>query len=465
MLFTGGTVVTAQAAAPAAVRVVDGVVSEVGDLTALPGEEVVDCHGCLVLPGGIDTHTHLQLESMGTVTADDFGSGTRSALAGGTTTVLDFATQFHGESLAQGLAHWHTKAAGNAVCDYGFHLAMTQWRPEFADEMADMAAAGVTSFKMYLAYRNTMMVEDDEVYAALSAAADLGCTIGFHCENGRIIDVLAAQQLAAGHTGAYWHQHTRPPELEAEALTRLGMIAGLSEAPHYVVHLSAGLSIPVLRAARAAGSLVIAETCPQYLVLDGSAYGEPDTDRDGELEARKYVMSPPLRTPADSDLLWKALADGDIQFVGTDHCSFRIAGQKDAAVDFREVPNGAPGLELRLPLLYSYGVGGGRISLERFVAVVAENPARYFGLYPRKGVIAPGSDADIVVFDPSATWTIRHDLLHDGCDYSPYEGRELTGRVRDVFLRGRRVVRDGEPLKDLPPGGFIRRGLPDNEIR
>lgn len=464
-LFTGGTIVTATAATAAALRVIDGRVAQIGDLSALPGEEVVDCRGLLVLPGGIDTHTHLQLESMGTVTADDFASGTRSALAGGTTTILDFATQFHGESLAQGLARWHTKASGNALCDYGFHLAMTQWRPEFAAEMADMIAAGVTSFKMYLAYRDSMMVEDDEVYAALTAAAELGCTIGFHCENGRIIDALVAGQLAAGHTGAYWHQHTRPPELEAEALTRLGVIAGLPGAPHYVVHLSAGLSIPVLRAAREAGSLVIAETCPQYLVLDGSAYGEPETDRHGELEARKYVMSPPLRTPKDNELLWDALADGDIQFVGTDHCSFRIGGQKDGATDFRTTPNGAPGLELRLPLLYSYGVAGGRISLERFVAVVAENPARYFGLYPRKGVLAPGSDADIVVFDPNAQWTVRHDRLHDACDYSPYEGRELTGRVRDVFLRGRRVVRDGEPLNDLPTGEFIPRGLPDNAIR
>ncbi|HEX7538638.1 MAG TPA: dihydropyrimidinase, partial [Dermatophilaceae bacterium] len=402
-LLSGGMVTTAKQSRLAAVRTDNGRVVEIGDLTARPGEEVVDCSGCLVLPGGIETHSHLDLEAMGTVTADDFASGTRSALAGGTTTVLDFATQFHGESLMDGLRRWHKKARGQAVTDYGFHLAMTQWRPEFPDEMAEVVRAGVTSFKMYMAYRGSMMVEDDEIYAALTASSRLGATIGFHCENGLVIDALVRGELARGHTGAFYHQRTRPPALEREAAGRLTTIAGLLDAQHYIVHLSAGETLGEVRRARERGSTVVAETCPQYLLLDNSLYGTPGSHgtpgSDGP-EIRQYVMSPPLRAAENLDALWAGLAGGDIQFVGTDHCSFNLHGQKDQGTDFTGIPNGAPGVELRLALLYTYGVAAGRISAERFVAVTAENAARYFGLYPRKGTLLPGSDADIVVYDP-----------------------------------------------------------------
>ena len=461
VLLSGGMVTTATQSRLAALRFSDGLIVEIGDLTPRPGEEVVDCTGCLVLPGGIETHTHLDLEAMGTVTADDFASGTRSALAGGTTTVLDFATQFHGESLTQGLARWHKKARGQAVTDYGFHLAMTEWRPEFADEMAEIVAAGVTSFKMYMAYRDSMMVEDDEIYAALSASSRLGATIGFHCENGLVIDALVREELARGHTGAFYHQHTRPPALEREALGRLSMIAELLDAQHYIVHLSAEETIEEVRRARQRGSKVVAETCPQYLLLDNSRYGTPGSD---ELEVRAYVMSPPLRAPENLDALWAGLAGGDIQFVGTDHCSFNLHGQKDRAADFASIPNGAPGVELRLALLYTYGVAAGRISAERFVAVTAENAARYFGLYPRKGTLLPGSDADIVVYDPRPRWTVRHDDLHDNVDHTPYEGWQMQGRVRDVFLRGGHVVRRGVLEDHLGPGDFVACGPPDSDI-
>lgn len=464
VLLTGGMVTTATRSWPAAVRLEDGRIAEVGDLVPLAGEEVVDCDGCLILPGGIETHTHLDLEAMGTVTADDFASGTRSALAGGTTTVLDFATQFHGESLMDGLRRWHEKARGKAVTDYGFHLAMTQWRPEFADEMAEVVGAGVTSFKLYMAYRGSMMVEDDEIYAALAASSRLGATIGFHCENGLVIDALVRQELARGHTGAFYHQHTRPPELEAEAASRLTTIAGLLDAQLYVVHLSAGETLEEVRRARQGGSRVVAETCPQYLLLDDSLYGTPDSDDSEELEVRAYVMSPPLRAAENLDALWAGLADGDIQFVGTDHCSFNLHGQKDQAPDFASIPNGAPGVELRLALLYTYGVAAGRISPERFVAVTAENAARYFGLYPRKGTLLPGSDADVVVYDPRPAWTVTHDRLHDNVDHTPYEGFKIQGRVRDVFLRGRRVVTDGVLAGDLVPGEFLACGPPDSDI-
>jgi len=465
VLLSGGMVTTATQSRLAAVRFSDGRIVEIGDtLAPLPGEEVVDCTGCLILPGGIETHTHLDLEAMGTVTADDFASGTRSALAGGTTTVLDFATQFHGESLMEGLARWHKKAGGQAVTDYGFHLAMTQWRPEFADEMAQVVEAGVTSFKMYMAYRGSMMVEDDEIYAALSASSGLGATIGFHCENGLVIDALVREELARGHTGAFYHQRTRPPALEREAAGRLTMIAELLDAEHYIVHLSAGETIDEVRRARQRGSRVIAETCPQYLLLDDSLYGTSESAGSDELEVRQYLMSPPLRAPENLDALWAGLAEGDIQFVGTDHCSFNLHGQKDQGTDFASTPNGAPGVELRLALLYTYGVAAGRISAERFVAVTAENAARYFGLYPRKGTLLPGSDADIVVYDPRPSWTVRHDLLHDNVDHTPYEGRHIQGRVRDVFLRGHHVVPDGELVDDLSPGEFVACGPPDSDI-
>jgi len=302
VLLSGGMVTTAAASRLAAVRFSDGRIVEIGDaLEPQPGEQVVDCSGCLVLPGGVETHTHLDLEAMGTVTADDFATGTRSALAGGTTTVLDFATQFHGETLMEGLGRWQKKAGGQAVTDYGFHLAMTQWRPEFADEMAQIVEAGVTSFKMYMAYRDSMMVQDDEIYAALSASSRLGATIGFHCENGSVIDVLVREELARGHTGAFYHQRTRPPALEREALGRLSMIAELLGAEHYIVHLSAGETLEEVRRARRRGSKVVAETCPQYLLLDDSLYGTPERD---DLAVRAYVMSPPLRAPENLAISW-----------------------------------------------------------------------------------------------------------------------------------------------------------------
>ncbi len=460
MMLRGGLVVSAHDERLADVRLDGERIVEVGDLAPREGETVLDCSGMLVMPGGIESHCHLDLEcGPELTTADDFETGTRSALAGGTTTVIDFATQFHGQTLAQGLARWHEKAAGKAVTDYAFHLAMTQWQPSFATELADMVEQGVTSFKLYLAYRHSMMVEDDEVLAALTASAALGTTIGFHCENGRIIDALKERELAAGHTGAYYHQVTHPASLELESLVRLGAIADLVDAQHYIVHLSSAATAAEVRAARARGSRLVAETCPQYLVLDDTAYGGPEGGEEAERRARAAVMSPPLRPTADHEAMWQALADGTLSFVGTDHCSFTPA-QKAAAADFSAVPNGAPGLELRLALLHSYGVVPGRISRSRFVEVTSTNAARYFGLHPRKGTIAPGSDADVVVFDPQARWTVSHDLLHDAAEHTPYAGLTLTGRVRDVFRGGQHLVSGGQLAASLSPGRFVRCGLP-----
>ena len=473
-ILYGGRVVTAERSVDAAVRIRDGLVVDVvevrdvgdvgepGGLSPEPGEEVLDCTGCLVVPGGVETHTHLDLEcGPGLTTIDDFATGTRAALAGGTTTVLDFATQFHGQSLAEGLARWHAKADGRAVTDYAFHLAMTEWKPEFADEMAQVVADGVTSFKLYMAYEGSMMVTDDQILQALRAAAGLGVTIGFHCENGPLISERIREELAAGHTGVSYHPRTRPAEFEREAINRLGVAARLADAMHYVVHLSSDRSLPEIAAARERGARMSVETCPQYLLLDETAYGTADDDPAAELLARRFMMSPPLRPKGSGDGLWAALADGRIQFVGTDHCSFLLRGQKDAATAFNAVPNGAPGIELRMLLLYAYGVATGRLTPERYVAVTSTNAAKYFGLYPRKGTIAPGSDADIVVLDPSAQGVVRHADLHDGTDHTPYEGMATTGRIRDVFLRGQHLVRDGEPIPDLPPGTYCRCDRPE----
>lgn len=458
-LLHGGKVVTPGGVLDrGSVRIDGETLTAVGRLAPEPGEEVLDCAGCFVLPGGVEPHCHLDLEAGDEVTADDFATGTRAALAGGTTTVIDFATQFHGQSLSTALDRWTAKAAGRAVTDFAFHLAMTQWRPEFAAEMGALVQRGVTSFKLYMAYRGSMMVEDDEILAALRASAALGATIGFHCENGRLVDALVQEALAAGHTTPYFHAATRPAVLEAEAVERLEVVAALAGAPHYVVHLSSGPGLDAVRCGRAAGNTVAAETCPQYLLLDVSEYGGPDDD---DLGRRAFVMSPPLRGAADREALWRALADGEVQFVGTDHCSFDLVGQKDRAADFAHTPNGAPGIQLRLALMWSAGVATGRLDPVRFAAVTATNAARYFGLHPRKGALVPGADADVVVLDPAVRWTVTAASLHEHVDHTPYEGMEVHGRVRDVFLRGRRAVARGDLVDDLPSGQYLACGLPD----
>ena len=458
-LLRGGRVVTPDGVLDGGSVRIDGEsIAVVGMLDPAPGEDVLDCTGCVVLPGGVEPHCHLDLEAGDLVTADDFRTGTRAALAGGTTTVIDFATQFAGQSLTTAFDRWTAKAAGRAVTDFAFHLAMTEWRPEFAAEMRTMVERGVTSFKLYMAYRGSMMVEDDEILAALRASSALGATIGVHCENGRLVDALVQEALAAGHTTPYFHAVTRPAELEAEAVDRLEVIARLADAAHYVVHLSSGPGLDAVRRGRAAGHAVAAETCPQYLLLDASAYGRPEDDGLGN---RAYVMSPPLRGAADREALWGALASGDVRFVGTDHCSFDLVGQKDRAADFAHTPNGAPGIQLRLALMWSAGVAAGRLSASRFAEVTATNAARYFGLYPRKGALLAGGDADVVVLDPSVRWTVTHAALHENVDHTPYEGMEVQGRVRDVFLRGHRAVVDGCLADDLPSGRYLPCDLPD----
>lgn len=463
ILLKDGFVVLPDETIQGDIRIRGEVIEAVGNLSPLPGEEAIDCKGMYLLPGGIETHTHLQLESMGTVTADDFATGTRAALAGGTTTVIDFATQFHGESMARGLQRWHEKADGKCAIDYGFHMAMTEWNQSLKAEMEGIVAGGISSFKMYMAYKNNMMVQENEIYDALEETKRLGATIGFHCENGLLIDVLVKEERAKGHLSPYYHPLTRPDVFEEEAIIRLEAVNYLLNAPHYVVHLSTAKGLSAIKCTRERGIGVIVETCPQYLLLDSSRYGSASND---DFESAKYIISPPLRERRDQEALWDGLVSGEIQFVGTDHCSFNFAGQKDMGRDdFSKIPGGAPGIETRMHLLYAYGVAKGRMDINRYSVVTSTNAAKYFGLYPKKGILQAGSDADIVVLDPNVEWTLTSDALHENCDYTPYEGFAMNGKIRDVFLRGRRKLASGKIVIEEADGQYLKRKLPNVDIR
>ncbi|WIY82529.1 dihydropyrimidinase [Propionimicrobium sp. PCR01-08-3] len=463
-IIRSGTVVGPYGSSVTDLRIDGEQITALGSVVESPDDQVIDATGCLVFPGGIDTHTHLDLATQGTTTVDDFNTGTRAAVLGGTTLVMDFATAQKGETLATGLANWNAKAAGKAWCDYAFHMAMLEWPEGRADEMRAIAAQGVTSFKMYMAYRPAMMVEDDEIFQALQATTSFGGTIGFHAENGRLIDELTKSRVASGQTGAFYHQHTHPVEVEREAISRLAAISELAgHVPCYAVHLSSAAGLTEVLRANGRGVAMRAETCPQYLLLDSGSYGSAEGSELNEISG--FVISPPLREVSDQDKLWDAVATGAVQFIGTDHCAFNVHGQKDAGGDdFRTIPNGAPGIQLRMELLYTYGVLTGRISLERYVELNATNAARYFGVYPRKGILAPGSDADVVIYDPRGIRVVHQSDLDENVDYTPYEDWTITGRVRDVFVRGSQAVRDGA-LVGSQSGQFIGCGPCDGRIR
>jgi dihydropyrimidinase len=453
VLLKGGLVVTPGGAKKADIFIQDEKIAALGKLSPDKACDVFDCRGLVLLPGGVETHTHLDLEVMDMHTADDFSSGSRAALAGGTTTVLDFATSFKDETMAKGISNWHRKADGKTYCDFGFHLALVDWNDALEDEMAQTVDEGISSFKFYLAYKGSLMVDDGRLYRAMRRAAEVGAVVGVHCENGDLIATFVDDAVGKGEIAPEFHELCRPAVLEAEAIERFCRIGEMAGARHYVVHLSTKEGFDALMRARARGSDVAIETCAQYLLLDRKLYSEGDF-----YDKAKVVMSPPLRTASDREALWRGLASGDIDFVGSDHCSFYLHGQKDHGLhDFRLIPNGGPGIELRLPLLYSFGVAKDRLSLERFVDVVSTNAARYFGLYPKKGALAVGSDADIVVLDPTAKWKVRQEDLYEACDYTPYEGLELTGRIVDVYLRGKKVVEDGKVIDDPPSGRYLAR--------
>jgi dihydropyrimidinase len=452
-LITNGTVVTATDTYAADVAIAGGKIVAIGaDLPGQNAGRVINAQGRYVFPGGIDVHTHLDMPFGGTTSADDFETGTRAAAFGGTTTIIDFPIQFRGQSLRQAFDTWMTKAAGRAVADYAFHCIMTEATPEHVSEMSALVREGVTSFKLFMAYPGVFMLDDASIFKVMRSAATSGALICMHAENGGAIDVIVQQALAEGKTAPKYHALTRPTTAEAEATARAIALAEMAGAPVYIVHLSCNDALERVREGRDKGLPVYAETCPQYLYLSLD-----DFDRPG-FEGAKYVFTPPLREKWHQDKLWAGLKSDHLQVVSTDHCPFCFKEQKELGRnDFTKIPNGGPGIEHRMSLVYSGGVAAGRFSVNRFVELVSTTPAKIFGLYPRKGTIAVGSDADLVIFDPQREHIISATTHHMRVDYSMFEGIKVKG-MPDVVLSRGRVLVENDRFQGRPGGGeFLKR--------
>ncbi len=457
-LITHGTVVTADGSTAADVLVDGETIAATGaDLAArgMTADETIDASGKYVIPGAIDVHTHMELPFGGTFAKDTFETGTRAAAFGGTTTIVDFAVQSRGASLRAGLDAWHAKAEGNAVADYGFHMIMSDVNDASLEEMDQLVSEGVPDFKLFTAYPGVFYSDDGAIFRAMQRTAKNGGLIMMHAENGMAIDVVAADEVAAGHTDPYYHGVARYPIFEGEATNRVIRLAEAARVPVYIVHLSAREALNEVRHARDRGAMAFAETCPQYLFLSLDDMGNG-------FEGAKFVCSPPLRPKDHWDDLWTGLVKDDLQLVATDHCPFDFHGQKDMGKgDFRKVPNGLPGVEDRVDLLHDGGVVAGRISPERWVEIISTAPAKLFGMHPRKGAVAVGADADLVIYDPKATHTISAKTHHMNVDYSCYEGRRVKGRSDIVLSRGSVIVRNGEFTGRKGHGRFVKRGPAD----
>ena len=449
-LLKGGTVVSGGGMERLDLVMENEKIFQMGQDLPAGDAQVADCTGKLLFPGFIDGHTHFDLEVGGTITADDFASGSRAALRGGTTMVVDFAAPDKGDTLAYGLERWREKAEGQSACDYSFHMTIDDWNEGISREMEEMMARGITSFKMYMTYP-AMMLPEGDMFRALRRLKELGGIAGVHCENSGMIDALVAEAKAAGRLSPGSHPRTRPGPMEAEAVGRLLRMAQVADVPVIIVHLSTRESLEEVRSARRRGQTVYVETCPHYLVLEDSVYDHPDF-----LEAAKYVCAPPIRKKEDREALWEALKNGEIQTVATDHCSFTLAQKRAGRYDFTKIPGGLPGVEHRGLLLYTCGAAEGRISEADMCRVLCENPAKLYGCWPRKGVLAPGSDADIVVWDPLAEGVITARDQAQRVDYTPYEGMRTKGGVERVYLRGKLAVERGQVLDTA--GVFIPRG-------
>jgi dihydropyrimidinase len=438
-LIRGGTVVTATDTYRGDVLVEGETISTIGLNIDASKHEVVDASDAYVFPGGIDPHTHLDMPFGGTITADDFESGTRAAAMGGTTTIVDFALHARGGSLRKALDTWHEKASGKACVDYAFHLTIADGRDETMAEIPKMIAEhGVNSFKVFMAYKHVLQVDDETIFKTLQTCAAHGGLVQVHAENGDVIEVITKQALAAGKTEPKWHALTRPVECEGEATHRAIRLAEIAGAPLYVVHVSSAMAADAISDGRKRGLNIYGETCPQYLVCDFSDYERPD------FEGAKYVLSPPIRDKWNQSVLLRKLKNLELHSFGSDHCSFNLCGQKELGKgDFSKIPNGAPTIEDRLSILYEVGVNQKVLGLNNFVALGSTNPAKLFGLFPRKGTIAVGSDADIVVWDPRTKRTISAKTHHMNVDNNVFDGMTIEGRPRYVFSRGRRVV-DGD---------------------
>ena len=451
-LIQNGTVVTAAATTRADVLIEGERIKEVRPGIPADGAKVIDAAGLYVIPGGIDCHTHLDMPFGGTTSADDFETGTRAAAFGGTTSLVDFAIQARGTRMRDALDTWWKKAENRAAIDYGLHMIVTDLGVAGLEDMDDMVREGVASFKLFMAYPNVLMVDDATIFKALSQTAKNGALICMHAENGSVIDVIVARALAEGKTAPVYHALTRPPRAEAEAVHRAIAMAEIAGAPVYIVHLSSEDALHEVREARDRGVPAFAETCPQYLLLSIEELERPN------FEGAKYVFTPPLRPRHHQPKLWDGLKQDNLQVVSTDHCPFCFKDQKVLGKDdFTKIPNGGPGIENRLQLIYHHGVNQGQISLNRFVEITSTAPARIFGMYPRKGEIAPGSDADIVLWDPNAAYTISAATHHMRVDYSMFEGYQVTGNARIVMSRGEVIVDSGQWLGKAGRGQYLKR--------
>ncbi|MBI4920977.1 MAG: dihydropyrimidinase [Devosia nanyangense] len=448
-IIKSGTIVTADLTYKADLRIENGVIAELGQ--NLTGGDTLDATGCYVMPGGIDPHTHLEMPFMGTYSTDDFESGTRAALSGGTTMVVDFCLPSPNQSLLEALKMWDNKTS-KASCDYSFHMAITWWGEQVFNEMADVVDRGITSFKHFMAYKGSLMVNDDEMFASFQRCADLGALPLVHAENGDVVATMTKKLLDAGNSGPEAHAYSRPPEVEGEATNRAIMIADMAGVPVYIVHTSCEDAHEAIRRARQKGQRVYGEPLIQHLVLDETEYFNKDWDY-----AARRVMSPPFRNKLHQDSLWAGLQSGSLQVVATDHCAFTTEQKRSGIGNFAKIPNGTGGLEDRMPVLWTKGVNTGRLTMNEFVAVTSTNIAKILGMYPKKGAIMVGADADLVVWDPKRKKTISAKTQQSIIDYNVFEGIEVTGLPRYTLTRGKVAIVESEIRTEQGHGQFVAR--------
>jgi len=457
ILIKNGRIITAVDDYMGDVFIENETITHIGESLDMEADEILDASGKYLFPGGLDPHTHLDMPFGGTVSADDFETGTRAAAHGGTTTLIDFAIQTKGQSTLEALDTWHAKAEGKTAIDYGFHMIVTDLEDDRVHEMKMLADEGITSYKLFMAYPGVLYVDDGTIYRAMRKAGENGTIVCMHAENGIVIDEIVKRALAEGKTEPKYHALTRPTRMEAEGVHRAIAIAEVANVPVYIVHLSSSDALEQVMLARNRGVHAFAETCPQYLFLDHSYY-----EQEG-FEGAKYVMTPALREKWNQDELWKGLKFGDLQSISTDHCPFCFKDQKTLGIDdFSKIPNGGPGVENRMSLVFNGGVNSGRISLNKFVELTSTAAAKTFGLFPKKGTIAVSSDADIVIFDPNRKETISVDnscTHHMRVDYNAYEGFEVTGFTETVLSRGKIIIKDCEYMGKKGDGQFLKRGL------
>ena len=461
VLIKGGRIITAADDYVADVYVEDETVTLIGGSLEVSAEKTIDASGKYVLPGLVDPHTHLDMPFGGTVTIDDVESGQTAAAFGGTTTHVDFIIQPQGSSFADAIADWRSKADGKQVIDMGYHMAVTDLDEGGSlEELATLPDQGITSYKLFMAYKGALMVDDETLFRTMETASQTGALVMVHAENGDAIDVLVKQALANGQTEPHWHALTRPPETEGEATNRAIQLARVAGAPLYVVHVSCAESVEPIALARDKGWDVWGETCTQYFFIDYDYLEKPN------FEGAKYVYTPPPRDKANQEVLWNAVRTDVLSAISTDHCAFLWDGQKTLGRDdFSKIPNGGPGIENRLQMIHEFGVRTGRISLNRMVELLATNPAKLFGLYPRKGTVAVGSDADLVVFDPEKEVTISASSHHSKVDYNLFEGTTVTGTPEVVLLRGQVLVEGDELVASPGVGQFVKRARFGEELR